>query len=89
MNSNTSPTGAVMSERLRSFPNNFIYSGFVSGSSLVPGLTTRYTTSSAWSSSTYMGYVFDVVVSKKSASLNNNYDYRYDGLTVKCFASDN
>lgn len=33
-NTNTDLTGAVMSNRYRSYPNNFLYSGYISGSSV-------------------------------------------------------
>ena len=50
--SSTDPTGAVMSSRYRSYPNNFLYSGSFSGSSAdSKGSRGRYWSSTAFSDS--------------------------------------
>ena len=51
-NSSTDPTGAVMSSRYRSYPNNFLYSGNFYGSSAA----NRNSYGSYWSSTVYNNY---------------------------------
>ncbi len=81
-NSSTTPTGAVMSAAYRSYPNNFLYSGSVNGSS-VDG---RGSYGFYWSKSAggsyyaYLLYFYSSYVSP-SDRISKNY-----GSSVRCLA---
>ena len=58
MNDSTTPTGAVMSKRLRHFPTNLLYSGYVSGNYLGNrGSVGNYWTTSSFSDSYYASFL--------------------------------
>ena len=79
----TTPTGATMSLAYRSYPNNFIYSGNVSGS-LVSGRSSGgfYWSSTAYNSNyaNYFGFGSSNVL-PGTGGVN-----KYDGRTVRCVA---
>ena len=75
----TSPTGAVMSNRFRSYPNNLVLSGYYSSSSA----TARGTNGSLWSSASSSATYGRIIQSQ----LNTFYittTYKYYGLPVRC-----
>ena len=80
MNSSTTPTGAAMSKIFRSFPNNYVYSAIISGTSLANTGGGYYWSATADSSSTT--YVFSV--QSTYVHLNTFYLHKYLGLTVRC-----
>ncbi len=82
-NYSTTPTGSTMSGLWRSYPNNFVYSGYVYGSS-VDGRNSYvyYWSSSAGSSSrAYVSHFGSETVSPGTVSSNKNY-----GRMVRCVA---
>ena len=80
-NSDTDPTGAVMSSRYRSYPNNFLYSGYFGLSSAGSrGSYGYYWSSTAHSSSTsYTLYLGSSSVYPASSSTN-----KYMGQSIRC-----
>ena len=86
MNSSTMPTGEIMSERLRHFPNNFIYSGYVTTSSINQrGSAGAYWTSEGGGSSDrarIMYFLDDSVYPGR----DNNYGTRnkFHGASIRC-----
>ncbi len=83
MRSNTTPTGAVMSARLRRFPNNFVYSGnWYSGSAKAHGSNGYYWSSTADSSG--LAYLLTLDSSNVVPGLFGN--YKYYGYSVRCVA---
>ena len=80
----STPTGAVMSNRLRTYPNNFVYGGSYSGSSA----SGRSTVGNYWAgtvSSSYYGN--DLKIQTSSVAFTN--DYFYMGYSVRCLVYDN
>ncbi len=80
------PTGAVMSARLRQFPNNFVYSGTYTNygpynKSKASSVWTR------WSNGKYINFAitFTIVESIVATSDNN---YKRAGLPVRCLAGE-
>ena len=81
-NSGTTPTGAIMSSRYRSYPNNFLYSG--------------NTYSQYISDRGYYGLYWSKLVSYSDRAYNfffdsgsvdpSQYNYKNYGLTVRCLA---
>ena len=81
-NSSTTPTGAVMSAAYRSYPNNFLYSGGVNGSSVSSrGSYGYYWSKSAGSSSSAYNLLFG-----SSYVLPSNDFSKYYGFSVRCLA---
>ena len=79
----SNPTGAVMSNRLKSYPNNFLYSGYYYGQ------TTRERGSH--------GYYWSATACENNSSCNLHlydsrmypgtaYEYMYQGLSIRCIA---
>ena len=84
MSSSTAPTGAIMEKRLRHFPNNFLYSGNVNGTSLLGrGSYAYYWSSTALNSSN----VYNLHFSSSSVYPGTNYNSKYTGRTVRCLVS--
>ena len=83
MDSSSTPTGAVMSARLRQFPNNFVYSGYwYSGSANLRGSRGSYWSSTASSNGNAYGLYFRSSNVYPGAYYNN----KYDGQSVRCVA---
>ncbi len=83
MSSSSTPTGAVMSARLRQFPNNFVYSGFwYSSSASARGSFGYYWSSTAYVSSTayYLGLY------STGVRPGTNRFTKYYGSSVRCVA---
>ena len=84
MSSSTIPTHGIILQRLRQFPTNLLYSGFVTGTSL----SNRGSHGEYWSSTTqgassaYDLYFYGVGVYPGTSSNN-----KYQGKTVRCIAS--
>ncbi len=82
MNASTTPTGNDVSRILRSYPNNFIYSGSISGSGYAGrGVNGYYWTSSAADNET-AAYYFRV--SDTYVYPGNYNNPRYLGLSARC-----
>ena len=81
--SSTTPTGAVMSAAYRSYPNNFLYSGYVYGSSVdVRGSRGFYWSKSADSSDNAYYLIFG-----NGFVYPSYYSYfKYSGFSVRCLA---
>ncbi len=80
--SSTTPTGAVMSAAYRSYPNNFLYSGYVYGSSVgLRGSNGYYWSKSATSS--YYAYSLYFGSSYVSPSSTSG---KFSGISVRCLA---
>ncbi len=96
MNSSTIPTGAEMSKVLRSFPNNFLYSGGIGGTGSSGSLVGRGYMGSYWTStsSTVTADYFniggntsgDLVVRPNASSGAYVYSSKYNGYLVRCVA---
>jgi uncharacterized protein (TIGR02145 family) len=73
-------TGDIMSNRFRAFPNNFLYSGYFSGSSAIyRGSYGYYWSRSAYNSS------YSYTLSLTSTSLNPSDGVnKYSGFSVRC-----
>lgn len=81
MNSSTTPTGAEMSATLRSYPNNFVYSGyFNSSSAYYRGSSGLYWSSTANNSNS--AYNLNFSSSNVNPGTNNN--NKYNGHSVRC-----
>ena len=79
--SSTDPTGAVMSSRYRSYPNNFLYSGYFNGSSA----TNRGSYGYYWSSTAYdysNSYRLYLHSSYVNPGIYN--DYKDYGVAIRC-----
>ena len=80
--SSTTPTGAVMSAAYRSYPNNFLYSGSVYGSSVSSrGSNGFYWSKSARSTNNAYYLYFYSINAGPSGNL-----YNYFGYSVRCLA---
>ena len=81
MDGSTTPTGAIMSKRLRHFPNNLLYSSYVNGASLSNRGSYGYYWSSTASSSRSANYLYfyssDVYPGTYISS-------KYYGIPVRC-----
>ena len=83
INNDTNVTNADASKKLRAYPNNFIYSGYVSGGSLnFRGSNGTYWSSTAYSSSTaYTLGFYSSVVGPGTGDGN-----KYYGRAIRCVA---
>lgn len=79
----TSPTGGEMSSRWRTYPNNFLYSGYLSGSSINNSGDFGFYLSSTVRDFADMFYLY---LSRVSVSPGVAYDNKYKGYAVRCFA---
>ena len=78
--SSTEPTGAVMSARFRSYPNNYLYSGdFYTSSSRGRGGRGIY-----WSSTTSGICAYRMYINSDSTRPGPNYDHKYYGFAIRC-----
>ena len=81
--SSTTPTGATMSLTYRSYPNNFVYSGYVGGSSVSLRSLNGYYWSASGRNSSNAYYMFFV---SSYVDPGTNYNGKYDGRMVRCVA---
>ena len=81
--SSTTPTGAVMSAAYRSYPNNFLYSGLVYGSSVNSRGSGGYYWSKSASSSYYAYGLYFYSSNVGPSSSDGN---KYYGFSVRCLA---
>lgn len=80
-NANTDPTGAVRSKAWRSFPNNFLYSGYTDNSNI----NRRGSLGYYWSSSANRAdYAYFLVLDSPTLNPGTNNDYKFVGFTVRC-----
>ena len=78
--SDTDPTGAVMSSRYRSYPNNFLFSGGFEDSSVDRGSYGRYWSSTAYfSSGSY--YLF---LNSFNVLPGTSFNIKYYGIAIRC-----
>ena len=86
MNSSTTPTGLIMSKRIRQFPNNSLYSGYVGGGSLRNrGSYGFYLSSTAYTKL----LVYNLYLSSSYVYPGTNDTVsKYDGWTLRCVASN-
>ncbi len=83
MSSSSTPTGAVMSARLRQFPNNFVYSGsWLSGSALFRGSYGYYWSSTAGNG----GSAYLLCLGSTSVYPGTVSSDKYHGRSVRCVA---
>lgn len=88
-NSDTTPTGAVMSSAYRSYPNNFVYSGYTGSSFSFRNSYGYYWTASGYNSG--YAYIMDFNNSFAQPGFNNGgfnggSVYKNAGRTVRCVA---
>lgn len=81
MSSSTTPTGAEMSKTLRSYPSNFLYSGYVYTSSVLNrGSYGRY-----WSSTALNYYnSYNLYLNSSNVNPGTNYGNKYRGFSARC-----
>ena len=80
--SSTTPTGAVMSAAYRSYPNNFLYSGNVSGSSVYNRSFDGY----YWSRSAISSYnAYNLSFRSRGVTPSSNSN-KSNGFSVRCLA---
>ena len=80
-NSSTDPTGAVMSSRYRSYPNNFLYSGgFYDSSTDSRGILGNYWSSTV--SSSYRSYC--LYLSSSSVYPGTSLSGKHSGRAIRC-----
>jgi uncharacterized protein (TIGR02145 family) len=85
MDSSSTPTGEAMSNRLRQFPNNFVYSGYFSNSSAsYRGIYGNYRSSTAEAVNT--AYYLHLRDSNVSPGTGGN--YKHYGQSVRCVAGN-
>ena len=82
LTSSTIPTGTTISMKYRSYPNNFIYSGLLYGSSFNSGSYGHYWSASGYSDKFAASFWF----SKDSIVLINGTSNKFDGDMVRCVA---
>ena len=74
-------TGATASNNLRSYPNNFVYSGYVTGSLVI----SRNSYGDYWSSSAYDSYyAHDLDLSSSRVHPGTNFNGKYLGRIARC-----
>ena len=80
-NANTNPTGADRSKVWRSFPNNFLYSGYAGSGDI----SSRGSRGSYWSSSASNNNgVYGLFLNSSRLSPGTYYYYKHRGFTVRC-----
>ena len=79
----TSTAGSTQSVKWRSFPNNFVYSGYwVGAQAYARSRYGRYWSSSAY----YHNYAYYVNLNSSDVHPGTDYDYKSYGFTVRCVA---
>ncbi len=77
--------GTAQSAKWRSYPNNFVYSGYVNGSSVFNRSTSGY----YWSPSAYYSYsyyAYYLAFGSSGVYPGTSSDYKYGGRMVRCVA---
>ena len=86
MTSSTSPTHTIMRKRLRHFPNNLLYSGYVQGASIVSRGSLGY----FWSSTAYNNNnnnAYGLYFSSSNVGPGTSISLKNFGRSVRCVAS--
>ena len=84
INNDTNVTNADASKKLRAYPNNFLYSGYVYGASL----NYRGSYGNYWSSTAGNSYnAYYLGLGSSYVSPGTNYSYKYTGGALRCLAS--
>ena len=84
MSSSTSPTVTIMLKRIRHFPNNLLYSGYVSGASIYNrGIYGYYWSSTAYNNSN----AYNLYFRSSYIDPGTNFYYKYFGRAARCIAS--
>lgn len=79
----STPTGVVVSDALRKFPNNFVYSGYITDSST----SSRGYSGYYWSSTSYnYGSAFHFFISDNYVSPGAGQKPKSNGATIRCLA---
>jgi uncharacterized protein (TIGR02145 family) len=81
--SSTTPTGATMSLAYRSYPNNFVYSGGMAGSSSYGRNSYVYYWSASGNGS---NYAYNMFFSSTDVHPGTSYGSKYVGEAVRCVA---
>ena len=77
------PEGTDASNKMRAYPNNFVYSGLV----LSGSVNTRGSVGNYWSSTAYSsGYAYILYLRSSDVFPGTNYNYKYGGRSVRCIA---
>ena len=77
------PEGTDASNKMRAYPNNFVYSGNVGGGSV----NSRGSYGNFWSSTAYLSnYAYNLGLSSSSVTPGTSYISKYIGRTVRCVA---
>ena len=77
------PEGIDASNKLRAYPNNFVYSGYVGGGSVGNRGSGGY----FWSSTAYSsGYAYTLSLYSSTVYPGTDYNLKYSGWTVRCVA---
>ena len=70
-----------MSSRYRSYPNNFLYSGYIGGSSA----SNRGSVGYYWSSTAYNNYnSYFLRLGSSTVDPGTNLNYKYYGYAIRC-----
>jgi uncharacterized protein (TIGR02145 family) len=77
------PEGADASNKLRAYPNNFVYSGYVYGGSVGARGSLGYFWSSTADSSDYVYYLYLYSSTVNPGTLSS---FKYNGRPVRCVA---
>ena len=80
------PEGTDASKAMRSYPNNYLYSGGVRGGSSTPGDTGNYWSSTTGSSHSASNNAYDLSLSSSSVSPGTHNSNKYSGRTLRCIA---
>ena len=83
INNDTNVTTADASKKLKAYPNNFIYSGYVSGGSVYVRGSYGYYWSSMATNSTA---AYDLYLSSSYVSPGTNGGLKYNGWSIRCVA---
>ena len=84
MSSSTSPTVAIMLKRIRHFPNNLLYSGYVNGASI----SNRGSNGSYWSSTANgISSAYNLALYSSNIYPGTNGSSKYTGRAARCIAS--
>ena len=83
-NSSSTPTGAVMSAKVRSYPNNFLYSGYFNTSSAYNRGGGGY----YWSSTAYSSFIsYRLRLGNTTVCPGTEYSDMYYGYSIRCMVS--
>ena len=84
--SGTTPTGATMSQAYHTYPNNFVYSGYISSGS---SISSRGTNGGYWSSTANgSNNVYSLGFSSSNVDPGTGSFNKYSGRSVRCVANE-